>query len=93
MLNTGNLAQAAQATATTNRCEEQLRSCEDVLATGELVIKRQAETIAALSDQNEALKRALETATPIVNAPPEPWYKHPALWFAIGVGAGVAVSK
>lgn len=84
---------SANLQAQESRCEQQLASCEDVLATGELVIKRQSETIAALSDQNAALKRALETASPIVNAPPEPWYENKYLWFAIGVGAGVAVSR
>lgn len=46
-----------------------------------------------LGDQNAALKRALETASPIVNAPPTPWYKEPYVWFIIGAGVGIAVTK
>lgn len=78
----------------TQACEnEQLAACEDVLAIADLAIKRQAETIAALSDQNVALKRALDTAAPIINAPPPPWYENKYLWLAVGVGAGAYLSK
>lgn len=64
------------------------QSCEAVLDSADLAVKRQAETIAALSDQNAALKKALDTATPIVNAPEPAWYESKYLWFAFGVGAG-----
>lgn len=86
------LSSQSQATVI-DSCKEQLASCEDVLASGDIVIKRQAETISMLGEQNAALKRALETASPIVNAPPTPWYREPWLWFIIGAGAGVAVTK
>ena len=86
------LASPAQATVI-DSCKEQLTSCEDVLASGDIVIKRQAETISMLGDQNAALKRALETASPIVNAPPTPWYREPYVWFIVGAGVGVAITK
>ncbi len=86
------LANPAQATVI-DSCKEQLASCEDVLASGDIVIKRQAETISMLGDQNAALKQALKTASPIVNALPTPWYREPWLWFIVGAGVGVAVTK
>lgn len=84
-------APSAQAKTPEELCKEQLYSCEDVLAGAEIVIRRQSDTISALSDQNAALKRALETAAPIVNAPEPAWYETRTFWFAVGVGVGAYV--
>lgn len=42
--------------------EAQIEACEEVIESGEIAIKRQAETIAMLTDQNAQFRRAVQDA-------------------------------
>ena len=71
-------------------CEQARASCEHVLDLAVIAVDAQADVIASMSRQIDALKLANEAARPAVEAYGA-WYNSPWLWMGVGfVGGAVA---
>jgi len=72
--------------------EEQLKDCEAILIIADVAINKQSDTIAALVQQNDALKLTLETAKPAVEAYGA-WHNNKWLWVFVGAISGAYVHR
>lgn len=91
-MNTALATGAESAPVSCEKERERIAACEEVLDSAELAIHRQAETIAALSDQNVALRKALQTAVPALEDA-NAWHKNPYLIFGLGFLGGALAHR